>query len=97
MLFYNYHARLSQSFKIVNTLRKMLQLCDNLTKLWQGCYKLEIFIWVEIVKGPKHTLKFCGGHGPPPAMMPMSVGINDMWLQLIVYTSAANFVIVSNM
>ena len=96
MEFYNYHARLSQPFKIVNTLHKMLQLCDNLTKLWQGCYKLEIFIWVEIVKGPKHIFKNLWGPWPP-ALMPMSVGINDMWLQLIVCTSATNFVIVSNL
>ena len=34
------------SCKVTNTLHKLPQLCDNLTKLQQGCYNLVISIWV---------------------------------------------------
>ena len=42
---HNHYERLSQFYKVVSTLHKMLQPCDNLTKLQQGCYNLEISIW----------------------------------------------------
>ena len=34
---HNHHARLLQLCKVVNTLHKLPQPCDNLTKLQQGC------------------------------------------------------------
>ena len=42
---HNHHARLLQLCKVANTLHKLPQLCDNLTKLQQGCYNLVIFVW----------------------------------------------------
>ena len=43
MKFHNHHASCSQLCKLVNTLHKVPQICDNLncynlTRLWQGCY-----------------------------------------------------------
>ena len=45
-LLHNHHARLLQLCKVVNTLHKFPQSCDNLAKLQQVCYNLFISIWV---------------------------------------------------
>ena len=44
---HNHQARLSQLCKDVNTLHKLIQPCDNLTKLQQGCYNLVVSVWVS--------------------------------------------------
>ena len=50
-MFHNHHAMLSQPFKVVNTLHKMPQPCDNHVTTLQSCgkvasYNLGISIWV---------------------------------------------------
>ena len=54
---HNHHARLLQLCKVVNTLHKLPQPCDNLVTTLQGCSKVtttQLFLYVYTQNGRNH-------------------------------------------